>query len=49
MSVSEGGWHGALSKKRIMYLSSLFRRLFNLVRIVTIISVLIHAFSSLKY
>ena len=46
MSVSQGGWHGALSKKSII---CLFFRLFNLVRIVTIISVLIHAFSLLKY
>ena len=47
MSVSEGGWHNALSKKRC--LSSIFRRLFILVRIVTLVSGLIHTFALLEY
>ena len=49
MSVSEGGWHNVLSKKRIMCLFSIFRRLFILVRIITLVSGLINAFALLEY
>ena len=49
VSVNEGEWHGTLSKKRITCLSCLFRWSFNLVWIVTIISVLNHVVSLLEY
>lgn len=49
VSVNKGEWHGTLSKKRIICLSCLFRRSFNLVLIVTIISVLNHVVSLLEY